>query len=877
MDGKIIFAFGYMKFFLFSITAILFLVPSGICHSSETIVPKNEQISDFETEFALAKILSHHKETQEAALTLYDKLLQENPDNIELAIDIGRLYITLKHFQEGLEIFYSALKRHPCNLKLLIATAQGEVVSGHPIKAKALFLKALDYSEDQEAILIDYADGMMSWGDYYKAEQIYRDALNKNPATLDLYFKLIWSLESPQRYEEAEGILSELLSEDPKNPKILESLANLKILEKDFDKAQETVEILLQLEPAAPKYLLLKGEILFKKRLYCDAIAVYNEFKNDRKYGVQAYIGMGRSYGKMGRDDEAQAAFQQAYSIDPEDIEAQYYAAGATVEEEAFIEEVICASSMPKELLEWANVYIQNGMPDIALSFYNAILELDPDYFPAQIGRAETLSTLFFHTCAIEIYQELLQEFPENAKLMLALARAFAWNKQFDTAITIYDSIIDLNPQDPVPYREKARTALWNKQFDLAMETYDALLEPEGEDLDEYLIQTSIALEKRAKWLNWNKRYISSLPAYRDLLAFNPGNEEAMFDYAQVYCNLGLCDYSRCIYEDILNLDPNHSLVKIALERIEERNHWGFQANLLYWREIGSGSFSASQIARYRLDEVFEIPLTCRMHLRFIQQEYVENPFLNFKFYPAEGQTIEGDYIYNENIAGFVSATYKNYFHKFRSTVTSHNRLLFTVNDYLKILLSCNKEDEIYNFFSLKQAIQSTVSLITLSSTLTRYWIASGTYQYYSYNDDNSQFHFNLLTEYQFSEDPDVFKVILQGDYRNAAHQSISIFVGTQLVDMIHPYWTPNKYLAGALTLEYRHDFREFVFCGAPERYIDIKITGGTDNTKNPSIEAIVEWKHELLHHWGFEVKALIHRSPLWNAEGAWGTVYYRF
>lgn len=460
---------------------------------------------------------------------------------------------------------------------------------------------------------------------------------------------------------------------------------------------------------------------------------------------------------------------------------------------------------------------------------------------------------------------------------MIAIARVFSWSRKYENALEYYDRIIELNPLNPVPYREKARTALWGKKFDLAMATYNQILALTIDDPDQYLTQESILLEKRAKELNWNKRYICSLGAYKELLALNPGNEDALFDYAQMYCNLGLCDYSKEIYEYILNLDPNHNLVKKAKVRNEIRNHIGLQTNFLYWREIGSGTFSASQIARYRLDEVVEIPLSCYSHVRLSQQEYVENPFFNFNFYPAEGQTIEADCLFDEHATVFVSATYKNYFHQFKSTITSHNRLLLTMNDYLQVLLSCNKEDEIYNFFSLKQAIQSTVSLVTMSSKLTRYWNISGTYQYYRYNDHNSQVHFNLLTEYQFTEEPNLFKVILQGDYRNAAHQTISILIGTQLVDMIHPYWTPNHYFAGALNLEWRHDYRPFEFCEAPQRYIDIKITGLIDNAHNPSIAGILEWKHEFDRHWGFEIKGLIQRGPLWNAEGAWGTVSYRF
>jgi len=44
----------------------------------------------------------------------------------------------------------------------------------------------------------------------------------------------------------------------------------------------------------------------------------------------------------------------------------------------------------------------------------------------------------------------------------------------------------------------------------------------------------------KAKELGWNKRYTQAMNAYKQLICFEPGNEEAFFDYAQVECSQGL-------------------------------------------------------------------------------------------------------------------------------------------------------------------------------------------------------------------------------------------------------------------------------------------------------------------------------------------------
>jgi len=94
-----------------------------------------------------------------------------------------------------------------------------------------------------------------------------------------------------------------------------------------------------------------------------------------------------------------------------------------------------------------------------------------------------------------------------------------------------------------------------------------------------------------------------------------------------------------------------------------------------------------------------------------------------------------------------------------------------------------------------------------------------------------------LQTEYQLTEDSHVLKIILQADYRNAARQTISLLQGTRVSNIIYPYWTPNHYVDVILTLEYRHDYRKLVFCEAPQRYIDLKLTTVIDNAHNPPLK----------------------------------------
>lgn len=847
-----------------------------------SIIPYHEWVTDFDAHHALARVYSHHRDTYEKALIEYQRLLESEPRNIELVIELAQLYVAMENECSALEHLYHYLALYPRNLKILKELAQVETRVSHIAEATELFNQALEISPNDKSIIEAYGNAMMASGSFYKAEQLFRELLIKDPDSLDFSLKLAWSLVSAQRYEEAEGLYYQLLVIWPCESKIILALARMKILEKDFCQALDFAEELLGVDSQNPIFLDLKAEILIAQMRYCDAVNFLHLFIDDSELGTKAFLDLGKTFLKIGNCEEAYASFEYALFLDPKNIDAQFYLAGLDVDQEDFLDCLIDSLTNTKDLIAWAKVFQSHLKPNQAIRLYRAALKIDPRHFSAKMDLAEALSSIYCYKKALCLYWQLLEEDPQNYKVMLSIARVKAWSKNYTTAIQHYDNLISLNPDNPVVYREKARTAIWGKKFAIAKQSYEALLCPPIDSIDinnwsTYLIQKSLRLELRAKQLAWNKRYFHSLEAYRELLEFNPGNEEALFDYAQNYCVFGLCDCSRSVYHHFLNIAPYHDLARRALRRNEIREHRAVQGYVSYWREVGSGTFSQSQIARYRADIIFEQPITCRGNLRFRQHAYVENPFFNFKFYPAEGQTLEGDYIFNENIKWFGGISYKTYFHAFKSVYTAMNNLYLKINDLVSVTLGCNRENEIYDYFSLKQATQSINSWMTISSNLTRYWSLAGTYQYYRYNDHNSQVHYNITTEYQLTESPKELKIIIEGNYRNSAKQSIFIFRGPDLVNIIHPYWTPDKYFSGSVTLEFRRDYRYFIFCEAPQRYLDLKVSAGTDSVNNPSVQAILEWKHEFERHWGIELKGLIHRSPQWRAEGFWGSIYYRF
>ncbi|MDP1879744.1 MAG: tetratricopeptide repeat protein [Parachlamydiaceae bacterium] len=897
----------------------------------QSIVEKENFIDDEEARFELARVLSRLKQFDEA-LELYHYLLEKKPEDIQLLLEIGRLYTQKKQYHPALHYLYFAIEFTPNDPELLVAAAHAELGLEHAKESLTLLEKALTLSDKKESIWMDLASVYMLIGSFYKAEFIYKSGLCKQPDSKALTLQLAWTYVSAQRYEEAEEIYKKLLLKNPYDVEILQALIILKMIEKDFNAALDLIDRALEVKSEEESVILLKGEALYKSENYVQALDQYNRINENSAVYIDSLIGKGKAYLKLGNCEEAQKSFQRALEINPDSIQAQFYLAGSDVYSNGFVQNVINSKNDPKSLVEWDRAYAEIGLGG-KVEIYEKALEIDPNYYSAKIGLAAAFSSQYQYDKAQEKYLSILEDFPQASKIMLEVARVYSWSKMYSCSMEWYDRIIGLNPVDPVPRKEKARVAYWGKYFELSMQTYESLIEPSVDVLfydalivlkekdncrtalssflanyttyeafidfiqkekescqlvDDYLeaftleywslylIQKRIRLERDAKNYDWQNYFMHALPIYQELANLNPGNLEGLYGYAQDFCSLGLCHCSRQLYLHILNIEPNNSLVKMALTRNLLREHPLVQLNYSYWTEKGSGQFANSQIARQQLDEIFEWSPQCNTHFRFIQNEWLEYPFFKEKYYPAEGQTIELDHIFNGYVKGFISGTYKNYFHLFPSRYTCISNLWFNVYDYGNIGIGFERKNEIYNYFTLKQGIQSKNCWVTLKAA-SHAMTVSTTYEHLEYNDSNSLDHINLFGSYQFSEDPKVFKIILNANYRNTAHETRIINSEGKVVNIIHPYWTPKHYYAGAITFEFRYNYAWFNYCEAPQRFIDIKITGENDTAHNPSFELAVNWKHEFARYWGVEVSGLFHRSRLWNADGIWAQVYYRF
>ncbi len=876
-----------------------------------SIVPSSDMISDFDARLALARILSYNNENLNEAANEYNILIKEKPDNIELMAEAADIEARLGHAKKCLDLYSKILDVTNRNEKFLLRFADSMNSWGDFYRSEKIYRNHIKNHPESHDTVLKLASILTSSQRYEEAEGIYLKLLLQNVETEKVLFGLAKLKFQGKNFNESVSYASKITTAAPDNIEALFLQGHALLYLKRFDKALKIYERLATgYSQRASAYLATgklhikegnseKAAVFFKKAYEIDPEnpeiqfykagfdrAVLDEFINN---SLRSHIKsprnleiLARLYASYGYNREAIIFYKAAMESDPE-----YFPAIAGLAEALAI----------------------NKQYEPSIKLFKSLSEKFPNNSKILINTARALGWSRKYGESIELYEKIHKLNPADPVPRKEKARTAIWGKMHGLAMQTYKNMLVpsvdeklvsiLSPaldtlktktltEELDNLRERVRKKSVYEGYEFFINNFKKLkksLLPDHEKQIEltvveliplYKIQKAVSLEMKAKDLAWNKRYTQAMDTYKQLTCFEPGNEEALFDYAQVECSQGLCDRERKTYERLLDIDPRHSLAALALKRQKIRNHPFLQLNHSYWNENGRGDLA--KITRNRSDVILDVPFRCRNHAILKAHNWIEHPDFTDKSYKAHGFSLQLTEILNPYMKGDVSWTNKNYNDgNFGTTDTGHASLFFNLRDYIETGIGFIKTDELYNYFGIKQGTRADTWWISGQSNLNRRLEVSGKARYIDYSDSNNgQFH-SLGIGYSVTDHPGIFKFIFSGEYRDTSEQNVYRYSGDNLIDITHPYWTPQNYLGGNIGLEWHHDLSKLFLCGSELHFYDVRVSFGANSEGNSSIELKGGWHYEFYNHWTMGVEGMIHRSSDWDAEGVWGTIKYQF
>jgi len=385
--------------------------------------------------------------------------------------------------------------------------------------------------------------------------------------------------------------------------------------------------------------------------------------------------------------------------------------------------------------------------------YSEALAELDrlaaefPDSSKVQLTRARVLSWDKRYDEAQAAYATLAQADASDPVPMREAARVYFWAKERVEALASYARLLEpsvdarLAAELAKAAQDSADAGLASTAREMAQAAeagseyrrYEGLslggqaglpgqAAPKVESVERavagllpaYRIQKGAGLEAEAKNLFFDRRFARSLPVYEELLAFEPGNQEARFDQGQAACALGLCSQERQAYARLLEIDPLNTLAGAAQERLDRRTGPALALRHNVWHEVGRGQLA--RILRQRTDFGLSASLADDHRLSLTQHRWYESPS-GAQSYEALGQTLAWEGVFSSSLRASAAWTNKRYTMGDLDNVdTGRARLEFNPGDAVRLGLGYERMEELANRFALQKAPCPTTSLRTCCS-----------------------------------------------------------------------------------------------------------------------------------------------------------------
>jgi tetratricopeptide (TPR) repeat protein len=355
----------------------------------------------------------------EPAIKEYERLLEDNPNDVNTLNRIGDLWVRINRNDEAVKVFVKIADHYSKDGFFLKAIAIFKKINKLDPSKLDIYAKLADLyakqglameAKSQYQVLADYylkhGEPGNALGIYRKISELDPQSINVHVKLADLYSQNNQTAEALKEYDrvgrmllkrgmldEAVQVFRKALKIDPKNTELVDSLVTALLEAKDFDNAKQIVDAALESNRDNPRLLAMQGRI------------------------------------QLGRGDAAgaRATLERAIAADPNEGSVREVLADLYLKHN----EADRALDMIAPLAEKA---LARGERGTAIEMLNRIIRVET-------GHAPTLERL------VAVYTRLNEETNVLAA-MNSLAEAHIARMQFEEAAKVLEKLIQREPQN---------------------------------------------------------------------------------------------------------------------------------------------------------------------------------------------------------------------------------------------------------------------------------------------------------------------------------------------------------------------------------------------------------------------------------------------
>ena len=218
--------------------------------------------------------------------------------------------------------------------------------------------------------------------------------------------------------------------------------------------------------------------------------------------------------------------------------------------------------------MQFGDALLKMNDPTSALNAYEQAQKFSRDAV-AKTGRAETLKALNRLGEALDAYEAVMEEHPENVVAKNGRAETLKALNRLGEALDAYEAVMEEHPEDVFAKTGHAETLKALNRLEESLSAYEAIMQEHPEDV--------VAKTGHAETLKALNRLEESLSAYEAIMQEHPENVFAKTGHAETLKALNRLEESLSAYEAIMQEHPENVVAKTgraetlkALNRLEE-------------------------------------------------------------------------------------------------------------------------------------------------------------------------------------------------------------------------------------------------------------------------------------------------------------------
>ena len=329
-----------------------------------------------------------------------------------------------------------------------------------------------------------------------------------------------------------------------------------------------------EINPDYPFGYIGEGGLELKKGNTKGAEELFKKAESLAKKDASVIIAIADAYIDVKQYPEAEKAIARARKINKNYVgiamtEGDLYRSQDNVGKAASNYDSVINSNANEKLayLKSAKLY-EFANPDVALSYLDKLIAIDPEYIPAYALIGDINRNRGRYQQALKAYEKFISIPGVPIVQRQRYAELLYFTDQFDQSLQEINSVLAKNPNNVVMHRLRAYNNFKLENFALATQQMDAFMQSTPKDQLIYLDYFTYG-----KILLKEKRTEDALNAFQNAFALDNTKTEIYKEMATVYKNLGNYPGMMEQYEKYLEEDPNVSLADWSNYGIEVYNY----------------------------------------------------------------------------------------------------------------------------------------------------------------------------------------------------------------------------------------------------------------------------------------------------------------